>query len=108
MGRVDDQVHQHLADLARQTAHPGQGTVQIEFHLRQVFPLVARQDDGALDRPVEIDIGLLLGAGVGELLHRPHQLADPFDPFLRPLQGLGYLRCQEVQVGVGDGRLHLV
>ena len=62
--------------------HRGQVGVEIHLDLRHVFPFVAGDGNGALDRAIEVGGGLL-ARRVRELLHGAHDLGDAIHAFER-------------------------
>jgi hypothetical protein len=69
VGGVDQQVEQHLVHFSWQAGHRRQFRIQFGLNLRDVFPLVAGDRDGVLDRAVQIDGNPVLVSGVREFLH---------------------------------------
>ena len=107
MRGVDQQVQDDLVELARQAGDRRQGGIEIGFHVGHVFDLIIGDGEGRGDRVVDIDGGHFLGVGVGKLPNRAHDLADPFDPFERLIDGSGHFLAQEFQVRGLGGRSDL-
>ncbi len=76
----------------------GQVGVEIHFDLGHVFPLVAGDGDGALDRAIEVGGGLL-ARRVRELFHGAHDLGDAIDAFERLIERARDFFLQVFEVG---------
>ena len=98
---IDDDVEHHLVELGRRAMHRGQVRVEIHLDLRHVFPLVAGDGNGALDRAIEIGRGLL-ARRMRELLHRAHDLGDAIDAFERLVERARNFFLEVVEVGFAE------
>ena len=81
MGGIHDQVEDHLIQFSGQAWYQRKGVIEIGDQVGNVFPFIARNRQGAVDRPVQINRGVVFGSRVRELLHRSHNLGNPVHAF---------------------------
>ena len=100
MRRIDDQVHEHLVQLAGQALHRRQGLQGLD-HLGLVLDLVQHHVQGRFQAGVQVGllpVGLVHAREILQVLH----------DLLHPGQAFGALVQQLRQVFLQVGQLHLV
>ena len=71
MGGVDQQVEEDLAHFIGEAGNQGQVIGKICFHISQLVPFIAGDDQGGIDQIVQGKRNFFLAAGMRELLHGP-------------------------------------
>src|SRR5579883_1669274 len=100
-GGVDDQLEEHLAEVA-DVAGDQRQRAEIGLHLGDVLVLVAGDDERVEDRLVDVGGGLVAAVGGGELLHRADGGGDAGEALEGALEGGALLGVDQLEVGVRE------
>ena len=104
MRGVDDQIEDHLVDLAGVAVHQRQ-LVETGFDLGDVFVFVGGDDQRARDRLVDVDLRHLLAIRMREFLHRAHDGGDAAETVARAVERDRRVLEDVVEIGVVLGLL---
>src|ERR1035437_7472314 len=96
--RIDQEVENHLVELAGVAEHQRQVGSKTRFHVSNILPLIARYCDGGIDRLVDVNGLLCFRSGMRKLLHGTYDLGYPLNAFQGLFDGMGNLRLQVFEV----------
>jgi hypothetical protein len=103
LGRVDQQVHEHLVELSGQAADFRNLLVGLA-HLGLVLQFVVHDVEGARQAVAHIHpLPVLVVAGVGEILQILDDLAHPLDALLGFRQQFGHVLQQKAEIRLALG-----
>src|SRR5262249_3920983 len=100
MHRIDEQVQNDLAQLARMALNDRQTRAQVAHHLGNEFPLVPGDFDRAAHDLVKADLGSAPNTWMGELFHGLDNVGDARYALQRLAEGRGDLRQRKIKVGL--------